>query len=78
MVNKYNHRVPIHYKEYLTSGFLSIQAAIDGYVLGLPSSESTSLGPLNTSTGSPAGRLYTEWSSVFPTAQYDYNDFYDG
>ena len=32
-------------QEYYTSGFLSIQAAIDGYVLGLNAETETSLGP---------------------------------
>ena len=60
-------------QEYYTSGFLSIQAAIDGYVLGLNAETETSLGPFPVPRASaqnvtsrlrpqPAQQeLFTEW-----------------
>ena len=57
-------------QEYYTSGFLSIQAAIDGYVLGLTAETETSLGPfpaaaqngtLRLRPQSAQQELFTEW-----------------
>ncbi len=60
-------------QEYYTSGFLSIQAAIDGYVLGLNAETETSLGPfpvprasarngtLRPRPQSAQQELFTEW-----------------
>ena len=57
-------------QEYYTSGFLSIQAAIDGYVLGLNAETETSLGPFPASAQNGTSRLrpqsaqqelFTEW-----------------
>ena len=71
-------------QEYYTSGFLSIQSAIDGYVLHLGASREASLGPLaatspdDSSAVQPPQRQYwTLWGAAFPTAAYDHNQFYD-
>ena len=60
-------------QEYYTSGFLSIQAAIDGYVLSLNAETESSLGPFpvprasaqnGTSWRRPQSaqqELFTEW-----------------
>ena len=72
-------------QEYYTSGFLSLQAAIDAYVLDISSSLETSLhtGTGNVSLpGSSAAiqrqSYWTQWGAVFPTAEYIHNEFYDG
>ena len=72
-------------QEYYTSGFLSVQGAIDSYVLGLTSSLETSLptGMENVTlvdSGAIIQRpsFWTEWGTVFPTAAYIHNEFYDG
>lgn len=67
-------------QEYYTSGFLSLQSAIDAYTLGLPSSLEASLqtGPGESETLlSAPPQLWTIWGGVFPTAEYVHNDFYD-
>jgi hypothetical protein len=70
-------------QEYYTSGFLSLQAAIDAYTLGLPAMLEASLNarPAGADAGATAagavGGLYNEWGVVFPTAEYEHNDFYD-
>ncbi|CAL8463070.1 g2604 [Coccomyxa elongata] len=79
-INRWRHDVSIHYKEYYTSGFLSLQAAIDAYTLGLPASLESSLdtGPADSATPLPAPpQAWTAWGSVFPTSEYEHNDFYD-
>ena len=72
-------------QEYYTSGFLSVQGAIDSYVLGISPSLETSLltGMENVSfveSGAIIQRpsFWTEWGTVFPTAAYIHNEFYDG
>lgn len=72
-------------QEYYTSGFLSVQGAIDAYALGITSSLETSLltGMQNVSNadlGAIVQRqsFWTEWGTVFPTAEYIHNEFYDG
>ena len=62
-------------QEYYTSGFLSLQAAIDAYTLSLSAKLEASLDARGGDTG--GGDLYTEWGVVFPTAEYEHNDFYD-
>lgn len=67
-------------QEYYTSGFLSLQSAIDAYTLGLPASLEASLdtGPGDSDAPLPAApQLWTAWGGVFPTSEYDHNDFYD-
>lgn len=72
-------------QEYYTSGFLSLQAAIDGYVLGLSTAHEAALGPLGTTIpvapDSPfvqsEPQYWTAWGAAFPTAAYDHNQFYD-
>ncbi|KAK9829531.1 hypothetical protein WJX72_006343 [[Myrmecia] bisecta] len=77
-VNKWKHGVPVYYKQYLTSGFLSIQAAIDGYVLGQSHLHEASLGPLPVQpSDDPSANSWVEWGAVFPTAAYHHNRFYD-
>lgn len=72
-------------QEYYTSGFLSLQGAIDAYVLGIASSLETSLptGMQNVriaDSGAVIQRqsFWTEWGTAFPTAEYIHNEFYDG
>lgn len=72
-------------QEYYTSGFLSVQGAIDSYVLGLSSSLETSLPTgMENVTFVDSGAIiqrpsfWTEWGTVFPTAAYIHNEFYDG
>ena len=79
------HKLYLCMQEYYTSGFLSLQAAIDAYVLDIPSSLETSLctGTGNVSLpGSSAAiqrqSYWTQWGAVFPTAEYIHNEFYDG
>ena len=76
---------PLRMQEYYTSGFLSVQGAIDSYVLGITSSLETSLpmGMENVTfvdSGTIIQRpsFWTEWGTVFPTAAYIHNEFYDG
>ena len=72
-------------QEYYTSGFLSVQGAIDSYVMGIGSSLETSL-PMGmenitiVDSGAIIQRpsFWTEWGTVFPTAAYIHNEFYDG
>ena len=72
-------------QEYYTSGFLSLQAAIDAYTLGIPAQLEASLdvslpGTTTAAAGGTAGANggpFTEWGVVFPTAEYEHNDFYD-
>ena len=70
-------------QEYYTSGFLSLQAAIDAYTLGLSAQLESSLdvhpaGELGIAGLADASSdLYTEWGVVFPTAEYEHNEFYD-
>ncbi|KAK9857576.1 hypothetical protein WJX84_000857, partial [Apatococcus fuscideae] len=73
---------PSDYKYYYTSGFLSIQAAVDNYALGLSASLDTSLGPLPLGEdpqgqGSVARQSWTEWGGLFPTVGYIHNGFFD-
>lgn len=63
-------------KQYLSSGFLSIQSAVDGYVMGAAPGDDTALEAPSTGNGSSAA--FTEWASPFPTAAYIHNRFYDG
>ena len=69
-------------QEYYTSGFLSLQGAIDAYVLGFASSLETSLPTGMQSVESGASiqgqSFWTEWGTVFPTAEYIHNEFFDG
>ena len=72
-------------QEYYTSGFLSLQAAIDAYVLDISSSLETSLPTGVENVGLPGSsaavqrqRYWTQWGVVFPTAEYIHNEFYDG
>ena len=72
-------------QEYYTSGFLSLQAAIDAYVLDISSGLETSLhtGAGNISLPGSRGSFqqqsyWTQWGAVFPTAEYIHNEFYDG
>lgn len=76
---------PACMQEYYTSGFLSLQGAIDSYVLGTASSLETSLqtGMENVSIADSGviiqrPSFWTEWGTVFPTAEYIHNEFYDG
>ena len=76
---------PVCMQEYYTSGFLSLQGAIDSYVLGTASSLETSLqtGLENVSIADSGviiqrPSFWTEWGTVFPTAEYIHNEFYDG
>ena len=72
-------------QEYYTSGFLSLQAAIDAYTLGLPAQLEASLdarpaaGEADAAGGAAGASsgLYTAWGVVFPTAEYEHNEFYD-
>ena len=60
-------------QEYYTSGFLSLQAALDAEVLRLPSDKEASFGPL-----SPIGsqQTWTQWGAAMPTGSYVHNNFY--
>lgn len=53
----------------------SLQAAIEGYSLGLLPSQEAVIGPL---PGSGGPLNYMTWASAFPTAAYDTNQFYTG
>jgi hypothetical protein len=67
-------------QEYYTSGYLSLQAAIDAYVLDLSAQLETSLntGPNVSDSYAPAQPQYwSAWGGVFPTAEYEHNEFYD-
>ena len=67
-------------QEYYTSGFLSLQSAIDAYTLGMPASLEASLDTGSGDSPSPAPaapQAWTAWGGVFPTAEYVHNDFYD-
>lgn len=67
-------------QEYYTSGFLSLQSAIDAHILGLSATLETSLstGPnASLSFTPPPPQYWTTWGGVFPTAEYEHNDFYD-
>lgn len=55
----------------------SLQAAIEGYSLGLSSSQEAMIGPLPDKERG-ASTAYTAWASVFPTPAYDINEFYTG
>lgn len=72
LVNPFARGIPIHYKEYYTSGFLSLQSAIEGYVLGLDSSSESSLGPLPAAQANVT--WWTMWGSVMPTASWVHNE----
>ncbi len=63
-------------KQYLSSGFLSIQSAVDGYVMGAAPEDDSALEVPPTGNGSSSA--FTEWASPFPTAAYIHNRFYDG
>ena len=72
-------------QEYYTSGFLSLQAAIDAYVLDMSASLETSLrtGTGNVSLPGSSAAIqrqgyWTQWGAVLPTAEYIHNEFYDG
>ena len=55
----------------------SLQSAIEGYTLGLSSSQEGVIGPLPVSA-SMKREEYTAWASAFPTPAYDINEFYTG
>ena len=62
-------------QEYYTSGFLSLQAALDAEILGLPSDEEASFGPLSSSARAPQ-QTWTQWGAAMPTGSYVHNNFY--
>ncbi|KAL3693440.1 hypothetical protein R1sor_007091 [Riccia sorocarpa] len=66
-VHKRTHGLIDHYKHYYTSGFLTLQSAINSYVFkSVPKSKSE-------------GVLVdgTIWGAPFPVAEYTHNRFYD-
>ncbi|KAK9833394.1 hypothetical protein WJX81_001382 [Elliptochloris bilobata] len=69
-VNIWTHRIPVHYKEYYTSGFLSLQAAIDAYSLGGGDKNPKDPGLADVTA-------WTQWGAVMPTSAYTHNAFYD-
>lgn len=68
----------VYPKYYFSSGFLSIQSAIDGYVLGSPTGSETSLHLGASNSSGSNSDSWTEWAEPFPTAAYIHNRFYDG
>ena len=66
----------VYPKQYLSSGFQSVQSAVDGYVAGAAPGDDTALEAPPAGNGSSAA--FTEWASPFPTAAYIHNRFYDG
>ncbi|CAM6122589.1 unnamed protein product [Calypogeia fissa] len=66
-VHRYSHGLVDRYKHYYTSGFLSIQHAINSYVLK------------EFPTTSPEGMFINEtvWGAPFPVGEYTHNRFYD-
>ena len=78
-------------QQYYTSGFLSVQSAVDAYVLGLSANNEATLGPfkatnsshesVNTTVGAlpnaQSAQLFNTWGATFPTPAWRYNMFYD-
>mmetsp|Transcript_7891 Transcript_7891/g.23248 ORF Transcript_7891/g.23248 Transcript_7891/m.23248 type:complete len:2373 (+) Transcript_7891:472-7590(+) len=79
-VNKWKRHLSVYPKQYISSGFLSIQSAVDGYVMGsTPGADTTLDGPPadDGPTVNGSGGPWTEWSEPFPTPSYIHNRFYD-
>eukprot|EP00850_Spirogloea_muscicola_P017011 SM000142S00525 [mRNA] locus=s142:89468:101029:- [translate_table: standard] len=67
IVRKWHHGLGTHYKQYYTSGFLSLQTALNQYMY-------ENLTETKANTPYPRGPL---WGAPFPIAKYSHNPFYD-
>eukprot|EP00850_Spirogloea_muscicola_P018780 SM000176S03111 [mRNA] locus=s176:35560:47252:+ [translate_table: standard] len=67
IVRKWHHGLGTHYKQYYTSGFLSLQTALNQYM-------HEDLTETKANSPYPRGPL---WGAPFPIAKYSHNPFYD-
>ncbi|MEW5297039.1 MAG: hypothetical protein WDW36_000274 [Sanguina aurantia] len=88
-VEKFDHWISKRYKMYFTSGFFSLEAAINNYVLGnSPELEASLVFPrqsghgLNNDSyatqdnGTYSTQAYNIWFGAFPKGEFTFNKFY--